>query len=154
VPNVSQTECVNGWIEILHFKHNKDMQDLAKISSSINLSNLKSIKEEHYDVVGSPIPLCEYYSGFELYQQYAGNVDPEFNVPRGFKEYDAINLCVNDPNLGQRITTMVIVKKGAHVNLSYRKEPIQFHPDFQHALVIREKPLRSFFSKGKYGIQK
>lgn len=143
--NVSNTECIQGWIEVLHCKH--EAKDFHSITPQINPLHLKTLKEAHYTCVGSPIPLCEYYSAFELYQQFAGTVDLEFNVPRAFQSYDAINLCVNDPKFGSKITTLIVVPKGAHINISYKEQRVQYHPDNAHCLVIRKSPFKSFLAK-------
>jgi hypothetical protein len=140
----SNTECINGWIEILHFK----WDDLDSAYPILNTDNsLQGFKEEHYEVVGSPVPLCEYYSAFELYQQFAVPVDPEFNIPRSFKKYDAINLCMNDPKHGRKVTTLLVYPKEARHRLVYKGGSPQYHPDFPHCLVMRKKPFRAFLPK-------
>jgi hypothetical protein len=144
--NISNTDCIQGWIEILHCKFDKHNFHTA-VPSVINGSNLKSLREHHYDVVGSPLPLCEYYAALDVYQQFAAKIDPEFNIPRPFRTYDAINLCVNDPKLGNKVTTLIVVPKGAHTLISYREDRLQYHPNYEHALVIRKKPFKSLLAQ-------
>jgi hypothetical protein len=140
---MSNPECLNGWIEVLHFKH--DPKELHKAKPIIsNTYTLKNFSEEHYEMVGSVIPLCEYNSAFELYRQFTVPVDEEFRIPRIFRTYDAINLCLTDKRYGRKITTLVVWNKGQHHNLGFREQRVQYHPDYPHCLVIRQRPFRSF----------
>lgn len=144
VSNVSNTECIQGWIEVLHFK--SDPTELYAAEPPIlNAGSLLNFKENHYELVGSTIPLCEYYSAFELYQQLSEPIDEEFGIPRCFREYDAINLCVNDAKFGRKITTLVVWPKGQQHKLEFREQRVQYHPKYPHCLVIRKKPFKSFY---------
>lgn len=152
MPNMpTNTECINGWIEILHFKweHPRDA-----IPSLMSDASLKNFKEEHYELVGSPIPLCEYYSAFELYQQYAVPVDPEFKIPRPFKKYDAINLCMNDSKYGRKVTTLMVYPKGMQHKVDFKEGNAQYHPDFPHCLIVRKKPFYAFLPRMRRDEQK
>jgi hypothetical protein len=141
-----QPECINGWIEILHFKTDPRHLHLAKplLRSTESLENFK---EEHYDLVGSPIPLCEYHSIFELYQQYAAPVDQEFKIPRPFGEFDAINACMNDAKYGRKVITFILYPKGIHRTVKFRNKSMHHHPDFPHVLVQREVAFNAFFPR-------
>lgn len=141
---MTNSDCVQGWVEILHCKYTE--ADFLKPGLGINPSDMRTFNETHYDVVGSPLPLCEYYSAFDIYRQFAGPTDPEFGLPRPFRMYDAINLCVNDPHLGKKITTLVCVRKGAHVLTTYKTSRVNFHQDYPLALVIRSKPFKSLLA--------
>lgn len=142
----SSTDCVHGWFEILHFKY--DISALHEAPKPWpNSADLQTLKEDHYTVVGSPIPLCEYYSAFELYQQYAVPVDSEFNIPREFRPLDAINICVNDVKFGRKTTTLIALPKGSHSGVNFKEGRVQFHPKYPHCLVIRKKPFRSFIKR-------
>lgn len=141
--DMSNSDSINGWIEVLHFKH--DPKDIHLAQPIIkDTASLKNFKESHYSMVGSTIPLCEYYSAFELYRQFAVPVDEEFKIPRVFGNYDAINLCMNDPKFGRKITTLLVWPKGQHHGINYREQRVQYHPDFPHCLVIRKRPFHSF----------
>lgn len=129
--------CVKGWIEILHFK------DELKV---LNCTSLEEFKASYYTAVGSPLPLPEYDCAIDIYKQFALPVEPEFHIPRPFSTYDAINLCVTDPVLGNKITTLILLNKGDYVNVSFRVRQVQQHPQFQHCLVIRQEPFKSFFA--------
>lgn len=142
----ASTDCIHGWLEILHFKY--DIMELHTAPKPWpNSADLKTLSESHYEAVGGAIPLCEYYSAFELYQQFAVPVDPEFNIPRGFKALDAINICVNDPKFGRKTTTLIVLPKGAHSTVNYKEGRVQFHPKYPHCLVIRKTPFKSFLRK-------
>lgn len=143
-----ESESVQGWVELLHCKHS--VSDFHRISSPINGCKLSTLKEFHYTMVGSPIPLCEYYSAFEIYQQFAVPLDKEFNVPRPFEAYDAMNLCVVDPKFGKKVTTLIVLQKGAHIHVSFREQRIQYHPDFAHCLVIRKQPFKPLYELHKW----
>ncbi len=139
-----QPNCINGWIEILHFKTDPIKIHLAKplLKSTDSLENFK---EDHYNLVGSPIPMCEYDSALELYQQYAASVDLEFNIPRPFAENDAINFCMNDAKYGRRVTTFIIYPKVLQYLVKFREQRAQHHPGLPHCLLQRKQPFRSFF---------
>ena len=138
---MTNSDCVQGWVEVLHCKYTEE--EFPTPSLGICPSNLRTFNESHYTVVGSPLPLCEYYSAFDIYRQFAGTIDSEYGMPRPFRMYDAINLCVNDPKLGKKITTLIFVGKGAHVLMSYRTSRVNFHQDYPLAVVIRAKSFRS-----------
>lgn len=133
-------EGVQGWVELLHF--NYAPCDFAK--ARINATSLSNFKASHYTQVGSTLPLSEYDCAIDIYKQFAVEQDPEFNIPRTFNTYDAINLCVCDPKLGNKITTLILLNKGSYVNVSFRAAQIQQHPQFKHCLVIRQEPFKSF----------
>ncbi len=140
---VPETNCVRGWIELLHFKGNPNALHAAS-PPILNTNSLENFVEEHYACVGSSIPLCEYYSAFEVYQQFVTKLDPEFNVPRPLRIYDAINLCVSDPVFGNKITTIILWSKKQYHNLQFRSQNVQYHPKFPECLVIRARPFESF----------
>ena len=139
---MSNMECINGWMEILQFKFGGSQIHTA-VPPITNSFNLKNFKEEHYEMVGSPIPLCEYYSAFELYRQFVVAVDKEFNIPRPLATFDAINICMNDAKLGRRVTTLMLWNKSDFHQVVYREQRTQYHPDFKHCLLIRKNPFRS-----------
>jgi hypothetical protein len=143
VANLNDTNCVRGWVELLHFKADANALHAADppITSTNSLANFV---ESHYECVGSTLPLCEYYSAFEIYQQFAASTDEEFNVPRPFEQYDAINLCVSDPNFGNKVTTLMVWSKKHYHNIKFRASNVQYHPKYPHCLVIRNKPFKSF----------
>lgn len=140
---MNSPECINGWVEILHC--NYTVRDFGKSVPNVSTGNLKTFNENHYTLVGSSLPLCEYYSAFEIYQQFAVPVDSEFNIPRPFRDYDAINLCVDDPKFGRKITTLIVIPKKAQSRTLFKEQRVQYHPDFPHCLVIRKEPFKSMF---------
>jgi hypothetical protein len=144
---MDNSECINGWVELLHCKYT--LKTYNQAATFINPINLKTFTESHYDVVGSALPLCEYASAFEIYQQYAVEQDPEFHIPRPFRDYDAINLCVNDAVFGKKITTLIMVPKNAHTGTKYREQNVQYHPNFPHCLMIRKTPFKSLLMQKK-----
>lgn len=139
----SNTECINGWIELLHFKSDPDKIHLAKplLKSTDSLENFK---EAHYEMVGSHIPLCEYYSAIEVYKQFVVPIDKEFNIPRPLGDYDAMNLCMRDPKFGRKFLTFIFYPKGLQHAVKFREQRVQYHPDYPHVLLIRKEPFRSF----------
>ena len=100
-------------------------------------------------MVGSTLPLCEYFSAIQIYRQYAVEIDREFNIPRPFDNYDAMNLCMQDPKYGNKIRTFIFYPKGQHYKVGYREQRLQYHPDFPHVLLVRKKPFASFVHKAK-----
>lgn len=139
----ANTECINGWIEVLHFK----WDDIMDAEGIISDASLKNFNESHYKLVGSPIPLCEYYSAFELYQQFSGSLEGCFNMPRAFKKYDAINLCMNDSKYGCKVTTLMVFPKGAQSRVGFKTGNAQYHPDYPHCLIKRKEPFYAFYPK-------
>lgn len=142
------TDCFNGWIELLHFKYDMKKLHLAKPILN-NVDSLENFKESHYEMVGSPIPLSEYHSAIQIYRQFAVQLDPEFNVPRPFGTYDAMNLCVRDPKIGNKTRTFIFYPKRQHYNVTYREQRVQYHPDYPHVLLVRKKPFSPFVRKAK-----
>jgi hypothetical protein len=141
-----QPECINGWIEILHFKW--EIKNFHKARPLIVCDDsLERFKEEHYDLIGSPIPLCEYNSVFELYQQYAMPVDPEFKIPRPFRNYDAINLCMNDAKHGRKVITFMVRYKGMRAGIKFRTGNVHYHHDFPFCLIQRQQSFGAFFPR-------
>jgi hypothetical protein len=142
-----QPECINGWIEILHFKW--EIKNFHKARPLIVCSDsLERFKEEHYDLVGSPIPLCEYDSVFELYQQYALSGDPEFKIPRPFRLFDAINLCMNDAKHGRKVITFMVWEKGNWGGgPKFKTGNAHYHRGFPCYLIQRQQPFGAFFPR-------
>jgi hypothetical protein len=95
-------------------------------------------------MVGSHIPLCEYYSAIEVYKQFVVPIDKEFNIPRPIGNFDAMNLCMQDPKFGRKFLTFIFYPKGLHHSVKFREQRIQYHPDYPHVLLIRKEPFRSF----------
>ena len=144
----SNTECIHGWIELLHFKTDPDQIHLAKPRHS-GADSLKNFKEEHYQMVGSHIPLCEYYSAIEVYKQFVVPIDKEFNIPRPFGTFDAMNLCMRDPKFGRKFLTFIFYPKELRHKAKFTEGRAQFHPDYPHALLIRAEPFKSFMRKAE-----
>jgi hypothetical protein len=140
----NNSNCIRGWIEILHFKWNGILHAVPPIDSDGSLENFKA---EHYEVVGSPLPLSEYYSAFEVYKQFAGNIDKDINIPRPFKQYDAINLCLNDPRYNNTVTTLMVLPKGKQRYTTFHTGQPQYDNKHPHCLLKLEKPFNAFFPK-------
>ena len=139
----SNTECINGWIELLHFKTDPSKIHLAKPILK-STGSLEHFKEAHYSMVGSHIPLCEYYSAIEVYKQYVVPIDKEFNIPRPIADFDAMNICMKDKRYGYKFLTYIFYPKGLHHSVEFREQRLQYHPDYPHVLLIRKEPFRSF----------
>ena len=144
-----QPNCINGWIEILHFKTDPAKIHLAKPLLK-SADSLEHFKEEHYNLVGSPIPMCEYYSAIEVYRQYVAPVDAEFNIPRPFQNFDAINLCMNDAKYGRGVTTFILYPKNCRFSVKFTEPRAQYHPDLPHCLLKRRQPFSAFFSRNRH----
>jgi hypothetical protein len=140
---MTNSEAVQGWAEILHFKYDFKQLHLAvpEIQSTTTLTHFN---EEHYEMVGSTLPLCEYASAFEMYEQFAGTIDSEFGIVRGFKAGDAINICTNDPDIGRKITTLFLWPREQHYNLQYRTQNVQYSSKLPLCLVQRKEAFSSF----------
>jgi hypothetical protein len=145
---LTNSNCIRGWIEILHFKWPGIAQAFPEISSDGSLENFK---EEHYEVVGSPLPLSEYYSAFEVYKQFAGEIDKDINIPRPFRRYDAINLCLNDPRYDNTVTTLMVLPKGKQHHCTFHTGQPQYDNKHAHCLLKLKKPFNAFFPKIKRG---
>lgn len=144
----SNTECINGWIELLHFKTDPMQIHLAKPYLKCT-DSLENFKEDHYQMVGSHIPLCEYYSAIEVYKQFVVPIDKEFRIPRPIGDFDAMNLCMSDPKFGRKLLTFIFYPKKFYHSVKFREQRVQYHPDYPHALLIRQEPFSSFLKKSE-----
>jgi hypothetical protein len=141
---LTNSNCIRGWIEILHFKWDSILHAEPKIYDDVSLENFK---EDHYELVGSPLPLSEYYSAFEVYKQFAGNIDKDINIPRPFRNYDAINLCLNDPRYDNSVTTLMVLPKGKQHHCTFHVGQPQYDNKHRHCLLKLEKPFDAFFPR-------
>lgn len=137
-----KTNTLNGWVEILHW--NTNVKD--RLSNTKFHGQLQHFKPEDYSMVGSPVPLVEYFSVFGIYKQFTEKIiDEEFNIPRSLAAYDAINLCINEPRtIGRLIKTYIIIPKDAVTVYAYPGARAEYHPSFPMILLPRPSPFRSF----------
>lgn len=143
---MANKDCVRGWVEVLHWK----LSDTKKIRAleHAELNSLNDIDEKDYDMVGSALPLQEYFSLFEVYKQFAdAPADRDFGIPRAFRPFDAINVCANEPTepeVGRSIKTIIFVPKGYVDIFSYTGCRTQYHPSYPLVLMPRRVPFASF----------
>jgi len=121
-----------GWIEILH---RKDGLPVPK--------KLMELTPNQYTQVGSNLPLCEYYSPVDVYQQFADKVDPDFGVPRSFRAYDAIVMCSEELN---RIVTMILIPRANdYGGLLHFDAHVQQTTELPMAMCSRPETFESFY---------
>jgi hypothetical protein len=121
----------HGWVELL-FRTDK-------LSAP---SQLMDLAPAQYRQVGSNLPLCEYYSPFDVYHQFQNPVDPEFGVPRALRAYDAINLCSDEFN---RIVTMILVPRDHVERMVYPGASVQRVASLPLVMVTRPVIFESFY---------
>ncbi len=126
-----------GWIELLHYKQG------SSFLQALRQGNLNELKEDDYDVVGSPLPLGEYSSVFDVYEQFAKELPGEFGIPRTLRPFDVINKCVNDYWLGSLVITMVLVPNHKVGDFWYPDCKIHSRPNHPLSLVRRSHAFRS-----------
>jgi len=126
-----------GWIELLHYKRGNSFLH------ALRQGDLNQLKEEDYESAGSPLPLEEYSSVFDVYEQYAVEIERGFGVPRSLRPFDVINKCVEDYWLGSLVITMVLVPKHKVSDFWYPECKIHSRPNFPLALIRRSHAFHS-----------
>lgn len=124
---------LNGWVEVLH-----RYEDLSEPSTLLDLTF------DQYEQVGSNLPLCEYYSPIDIYHHYKEVNDKEFGIPRGFRAYDAINLCSDELN---RIATMILIPQDRVLDMTYAGMHTQKLEELPLVMVTRPEIFESFYLK-------
>ncbi len=127
----------NGWIELLHFKEGNSFLH------ALRQGDLNQLREDEYTCVGSPLPLGEYQSVFEVYEQFSAQASAAGGIPRSMRAFDVINKCVNDYWLGSLVITMVLVPNHKVGDFWYPDCKVHTRPNFPLSLVRRSRSFRS-----------
>lgn len=137
VSSEKEEPSIRGWAEVLYLK-----DEFIDLLGRCNLPH--SFTKEHYDVVGSWLPLQEYCKTYDIVRHFAGHVEDYVDVPRPIRAYDALNLCSIDP---RGLLSLLVVPAKYRANYDRRMKP-QMPEDVDKEtglmLVNFPKPLGSF----------
>lgn len=135
-----QAEQPKGWVEIL----------FHTAKTTPNPSSFSELDESDYVMLGSPIPLQELDSPYEVYQiLYEKQLQAQ---PRDVRSFDAINIV----HLGAPRQTMIVVSpQQQHAFLSNFKTKngakgrVEIWPQFPHGLMQMPQPFSQFRGREK-----
>lgn len=120
-----------GWVEILH-----------RLDGQPTPETVMDLTADQYIQVGSNLPLGEYYSPIDIYQQFKDDLDPVFRIPRGFRAFDAVNMCSDEIN---RIVTLILIPRTEDHKLVWAGSHVQQLPELPLMMITRPKIFESFY---------
>lgn len=130
--NKQDANLFQGWIELLFRK-----------SNAPNPTNFSHLIEKHYERKGSLLPMCEYYTPFDVYRQFQ---EPTEEFPEGLRPYDMMNFCGSE---NKRIVTVVLLPVGSLKNWERPDCFAQRVPQLPVGIMTLPRMFGSFYLKYK-----